>query len=192
MDDVFLTLEQQSMLTERICSGDRGAEKELVECFSHRVFALLVARTRDREAARDLFQEVMVAITIGLRAGQLREPEKLGWYIQGTARNLANNYLRGRGRRQAEDPLPPDLAAISAPDAVETSERDMMVRRALEQLDPTDQNILIRTLVEGEKPREIAQQLGLSSEVVRQRKSRAVKKVSEYIRSRSRTGARND
>jgi DNA-directed RNA polymerase specialized sigma24 family protein len=50
----------------------------------------------------------------------------------------------------------------------------------------------MRTLVEGEKPGEIAQQLGLSSEVVRQRKSRAVKKVSEYIRSRLRTGARSD
>jgi RNA polymerase sigma factor (sigma-70 family) len=156
------------------------------------VFALLVTRTRDREAARDLFQEVMVAITIALRAGQLREPEKLGWFIQGTARNLANNYLRGRFRRQAEDPLPPELAAISVPDAVETSERDAMVRRAVEQLDPTDQNILMRTLVDGEKPGEIAQQLGLSSEVVRQRKSRAVKRVSEYIRIRSRTGTRSD
>ena len=67
-----------------------------------------------------------------------------------------------------------------------------MVRQALEQLDVTDQNILMRTLVGGEKPGEIAQRLGLSSEVVRQRKSRAVKKVSEYIRIRSRTRLRDD
>ena len=75
MDDIFLTPEQQSALTERICAGDRGAEKELVECFSRRVFALLVARTRDREASRDLFQEVMLAITIALRLVNYARPK---------------------------------------------------------------------------------------------------------------------
>jgi len=42
------------------------------------------------------------------------------------------------------------------------------------------------TLVDGLKPGEIAARTGLTSEVVRKRKSRASKKLQEVIRKRSR------
>jgi len=58
----------------------------------------------------------------------------------------------------------------------------------LEQLELTDQRILLLTLVEGLKPGDIAQRLNLTSEVVRARKSRAVRKVTETIRKLSRKG----
>jgi DNA-directed RNA polymerase specialized sigma24 family protein len=47
--------------------------------------------------------------------------------------------------------------------------------------------VLLLTLVDGLKPREIARRLGLSDEVVRARKSRALKKIIEFVRDRSRT-----
>jgi RNA polymerase sigma factor (sigma-70 family) len=58
------------------------------------------------------------------------------------------------------------------------------VHQALERLGQEDRNILLMTLVEGCKPGEIAAKLGLSSEVVRTRKVRALKKVTDLIEKR--------
>jgi len=65
-------------------------------------------------------------------------------------------------------------------------ERMEMVERALAELKPDDREILRMTLVDGLKPGEIAARTGLTSEVVRKRKSRASKKLQEVIRKRSR------
>jgi RNA polymerase sigma factor (sigma-70 family) len=105
--------------------------------------------------------------------------------VYGTARNVINNYLRTRSRLK-EDPLDATLELAST-DPDDTSERVALVRRALRALDPMSRNILWLTLAEGLKPGEIARRLGLTSEVVRTRKSRALKKTIERVKKLSRT-----
>ena len=56
---------------------------------------------------------------------------------------------------------------------------------AIAALDPADKIILHLTLVDGLKPGVIAQKLGLSPEVVRQRKVRATRRVAEFVAERS-------
>jgi RNA polymerase sigma-70 factor, ECF subfamily len=178
--------QQQSALAERIRSREPAAEEELVRLFSDRVMFLVLARTRDPEAARDVTQDVMLAVVRALREGHLREEERLAAFVYGTARNLINNYLRTRSRLPREDPIDAGLHLASMPDSVENSERVALVRRALGALDSTDRKILLLTLVEGLKPGEIAVRLGLTSEVVRTRKSRALKKTTERVKRLSR------
>jgi RNA polymerase sigma-70 factor, ECF subfamily len=186
MSRVLLTPEQQSTLAERIRSRDLSAEEELVRLFSDRVTFLVLARTRDREAARDLTQDVMLAVVLALRDGHLREAERLAAFVYGTARNVINNYLRARSRLPREDPIDGALQLASIPDPLENAERNAMARRALGALDSIDREILSLTLVEGLKPAEIAVRLGLTSEVVRARKSRALKKTIERVKRLSR------
>ena len=168
--------------------GPSAAEEALVRQFHERVFLIALVRTRDREAARDIAQETMLAVIRNLRAGRLRDPDKLPHYVSGTARNLINNHLRSR-RRHPEIGLP--AGEIPAPDCepeVESSERRFLVRRALSQLRPEDRLILLLTLVDGLAPAEIAARLKLSPEVVRTRKSRARKRAREVLAEVSRTG----
>jgi RNA polymerase sigma factor (sigma-70 family) len=186
MPRALLTPEQQSTLAERIRSREPSAEEELVRLFSDRIAYLVLARTRDREAARDLTQDVMLAVVLALRDGHLREAERLAAFVYGTARNLVNNYLRTRSRLPREDPIDAAPYLASIPDPLENTERATLVRRALGALDSTDRKILLLTLVEGLKPGEIAARLGLTSEVVRARKSRALKKTTERVKRLSR------
>lgn len=186
MPSAPLSAQQQSSLAERIRKGDQAAEDELVRLFSDRVLVMMRARTRDPEAAHELAQDVMVAVLRALRNGQVREPERLAAFVYGTARNLVSNYLRARSQHPKEEPISSELAAANPAENVETSERVVLVRRALECLDSRDRKILLLTLVEGLKPGEIAAHLGLNPVLVRQRKSRAVKKVIERIRKMSR------
>src|SRR5262245_49145164 len=187
MAKALLTPEHQSTLAERIRSGEPAAEEELVVLFSNRIVFLVRLHTGDSEVARDLAQEVMLAVVCALRNGRLHEPERLAGFVYGTARNIMNNYLRTRNRQPREDPIDDTLHLTSTPDPVESTERRALVRRALGALNPIDRRILLLTLVDGLKPGEIATRLGLTSEVVRTRKSRAVKEVIACVKKLSRT-----
>jgi RNA polymerase sigma factor (sigma-70 family) len=178
---------EQATLAEALRKGDPAAEARLAQLFTPKIYVLALARTRDREAARDLVQEVLIAVLRALRNGQLREAEKLPAFIQGTARNLVNNYLRARCHQPDFVPILPDSALTAKPNSPQDSDRVELVLRALERLEVLDRKIMLMILVDGLKPGEIAYQLGLTSEAVRQRKSRAIKKVSQYIAKLSRT-----
>jgi RNA polymerase sigma-70 factor (ECF subfamily) len=180
------TAQQQSRLAERIRGQEPSAEEELVRLFGDRVRFLVLARTRDPEVARDLTQDVMLAVVRALRGDQLRDPERLAGFVYGTARNVINNHLRVRSRSPKEDPIDAAEHVTIAVDAVDNGERIALVRRTLATLDPTDRRILLLTLVDGLKPGEIGARLGLSSEVVRARKSRALKKTIDRVKKLSR------
>src|SRR5438270_6703690 len=90
------TTQTQATLAERVRLGDPGAEDELVHTYWRGVLLIANVRTRDRDLAHDLAQEVLIAVLKSLRKGQLRESDKLAAFVQGTARNIINNYLSSR------------------------------------------------------------------------------------------------
>jgi len=57
---------------------------------------MLVARSRNRDLADDLAQEVMMDAICALRRGQLREPSKLTPFVLAIARNVLNSHYRAR------------------------------------------------------------------------------------------------
>ena len=192
MEEAFLSPAAQRSLVERVVAGDRSAEDELVRWFHGRVFATLVCRTGDREASRDLTQDVMLAALRALRAGSVEEPERLAQFMHGIARNLAYTHIRTASlRRPREHTLPPEMAdRIAAPlrEAQEEAEAwERNIGPALDGLQPGDRDILILTM-EGRKPHEIAARMNLPSGVLRQRKRRAIQKVRDSLRKLSRIG----
>lgn len=189
MSSLPLSLEEQAALVARLKVGDPDAEHQLVLLFRRRVQVMLEIRIRDREAARDLTQETMLAAVSALRDARLREPDRLAAFVYGIARNVANNYVR---RRQGE----PVAAQLENEMLVADAEQEMLDRaqralasRALESLAKDDRDVLTLTLVDGLKPGEIATRLGLGVDVVRTRKSRALKRIIAEIERLSRTGA---
>jgi RNA polymerase sigma-70 factor (ECF subfamily) len=182
-----VTPAEQRSLVARIRQGDPSAEDELVRAYGARVLVMLIARTGERDAARDLCQDVMIALVRALREGQLRETERLSAFVHGIARNTANNYVRTRSRRPGLTELSESLATACTDDPAESAERRQFVNLALASVPATDRRILMLTLVDGLKPAEIAARLGLNGDVVRARKSRALRKVIAYVRSVSRT-----
>jgi RNA polymerase sigma factor (sigma-70 family) len=102
------------------------------------------------------------------------------------ARNILYSHFHNANRQPESLEFPdelPDLKSVS--DQVELEDRRILAMDAIAQLDPSDKTILHLTLVEGLKPGLIAERLGLSSDVVRQRKVRATRRVAEFVASRS-------
>lgn len=147
---------------------------------------MVEVRTRDRELARELTQDVLMAAIAGVRAGQLRDGEKLGAFVYGITRNCINNQLRRQRRQPVEQAIVDSDAVYDPVEAEQRRERAMLVRLAMRQVPEADRRVLRLTLVDGLKPGEIAARLGLSDEVVRARKSRALKRIADVVRRMSR------
>jgi RNA polymerase sigma factor (sigma-70 family) len=167
----------QASLVARIIAADPAAESELVARYEGPLFTMLLYRVRQRDAARDLLQDVFVAALPALRRQQLRDPGLLAAFLHGIAKNLANEFIRRAARRPVHVEVDPELLWADCRDEMDATARLHEVTSALGELTDTDQTLLRLALVDGCKPRELAHRLGLSAEVVRTRKMRALKRL---------------
>ena len=166
-------------LVARVQAGDPAAENELVSTYRRAVLLITSVRTRDREAARDLTQETLLAVLQAVRQGKVRDAQKLSAFVHGTARNIINNYLRSKARRPECD-----LESVMEPSAnpvadIESAERQRLIRRELENFGDTDQQILLLSLVDGHSLVEVAERMRLSHDAVRARRSRMIRKITK-------------
>jgi RNA polymerase sigma-70 factor (ECF subfamily) len=80
---------------------DAAAEGEFCRRFAPRVRLYGLRHLRDRHAAADLVQQVLMMTLERLRAGKLREPERLASFVLGTCRRVVLEQFRGTARRGA-------------------------------------------------------------------------------------------
>ncbi|HEY0513034.1 MAG TPA: RNA polymerase sigma factor [Thermoanaerobaculia bacterium] len=160
--------EAMAELVRRILAGDPAAEAELVQRFSRAVSFLLRRLARDEAMAEDLYQETFRLVIEKVRAGELREAERLPGFVSAMARNLFFSAARRGGRRQkwhgdaeaaetAPDPAPGQLSRLLA------QERAAIVRRVLAELkNDRDREILSRYYIADQDKEEICRDLDLS------------------------------
>jgi RNA polymerase sigma-70 factor (ECF subfamily) len=177
---------EDTRLAEAMARGDPDAEREFALRYLPRIRAMLRARLRDSDLAADLVQDVMIESICALRRGQLREPSKLTAFVLAIARNVLYSHFGDAKRRPESLEFPDDLPDLkSFSEDLEVEQRRVLAMNAIARLDPSDKIILHLTLVEGLKPGVIAERLGLSPDVVRQRKVRATRRVVEFVADRS-------
>jgi anthranilate synthase component 2/putative glutamine amidotransferase len=122
----------------------------------------LRALVGDRETAEDLCQE---ALSRAWRAPSLQgDPDRLRAWLMRTARNLAVDELRRRGRRE-QVALSDDLPARASGDA--------LAREALGALTPHQRLVLLLRFEGGLSLRELGAALAVSEEAARKRVARA-------------------
>ena len=173
------------VLAERIRARDRGAEEEFVKIFQPRLRCILLARTRCVDTARELTQDVIVHALRSLRNGQLRDTKALPGFLHGVARNVLAEHRRSAGRNSHVSLQDAGDVPQPATDH-EDEDRVRRIRAALALLSPSELEILSLFLIEGAQPSLIAVRLGLSPEAVRQRKSRAIRRIREEVSGKAR------
>jgi RNA polymerase sigma factor (sigma-70 family) len=184
--DTLRAAQENERLVGAIVAGDRQAEQAFAVRFMRPVKAMLIARLRNPDQAADLLQDVMIESICAVRRGQLREPAKVAGFVAAVARNVLNNHFRGSARNPESLELADDLPDLSFNTGqLEDQERETLAMSAISSLEPLDRTILQMTLVDGLKPGIIAERLRLSSDVVRQRKVRATRRVIDFVERRS-------
>ncbi len=92
---------EDGALARRIAARpDPAAEAELCRRLAPRVRLYGLRHLRDRHAAADLVQQVLLMTLERLRAGKVREPDRIASFVLGTCRMVVLEMRRGTRRRE--------------------------------------------------------------------------------------------
>ncbi|HUJ15542.1 MAG TPA: sigma-70 family RNA polymerase sigma factor [Thermoanaerobaculia bacterium] len=173
--------------TEDSGGGAEAVSTELHERYWKRLCIFAARRLRDRSAAEDVAQETLRRVIEALRENKIEKLEALPAFVFQTARNICLHH--GRSARRQEGALlrfRSGMATASDDDPLLTlvdEARAEEVRRALEQLDAGDRQLLRLLYVDGLKTSDIARRLGVDAGTLRVRKHRALKRLSDVLRN---------
>src|ERR1043166_6983967 len=87
-------------LALRIAAGHPDAEAELCRRMAPRIHLYGLRHLRSSSAADDLVQQVLVTVLEALRAGRLRESDKVAHFVMGTCRMTVLDQRRGATRQE--------------------------------------------------------------------------------------------
>ena len=136
----------------------------------------------DLDAAEEAVQETLVRAEEAVRNARLKDPDKLGAFVQGIARHVFADTHHALQRATPLDSVPESDRATGAPDplsALITDEERKHVRKAMTQLSATDHEVLHLSFFEGLTPVEIGERLGEPALRIRKRKSRALSRLRQ-------------
>ena len=161
--------------------GEAGdAEAELYRLLAPRVRRYGLRHLSDAHAAADLMQHVMVHTIAQLRAGELREPERVLSFVLGTCRLTVMDQRRGE-RRRAEllERYAGDLPMADLQIAPRLDQ--MRVADCLDRLPERERTVLVMTFYDEQPSEAVGMQLGLSTGNVRVIRHRGIDKLRRCV-----------
>ena len=168
-------------LARRIGSGtDIQAEAELFRRMAPRIRLYGLRHLRDAAAAEDLTQEVLITTLEALRAGRLREPEKLTSFVLGTCRMAVLDLRRGSQRKERllqqfgadlQAPVQPSMPVL----------KHEQLTRCVQNLKERERTVVVMTFYDERTGADVASFLGLSEANVRVIRHRAVHQLRECM-----------
>jgi len=161
-------------LVLRIGSGsDLEAEAELFRRMAPRIRLYGLRHLRNAHAAEDLAQQVILTTLEALRAGRLREPEKLTSFVLGMCRMTVLDLRRGARRRERLlERFGADIPAsdLSSPPRLD-HER---LSRCVAVLKERERTVVVMTFYDERTGGDVAGFLGISEANVRVIRHRAI------------------
>lgn len=164
--------------------GARAEEAELVRRYAFRVRLFGRRHLGDEAHAADLAQDVLETLLARLRAGELRDPDRLGSFVLGMARRMVADGVRRTRRREAVHAMlrEEDVPILETPDRTDLPR----LERCLEALSERERTIVVLTFHRGGEAAHIARELGLSPGNVRVVRHRALGRLRSCMEQEAR------
>lgn len=167
-------------LVRQIGLKDRGAEAELFRRMAPRIHLYGMRHLRDRYAADDLVQQVLIVALETLRAGRLRDPDRLASFVLGTCRMTVLNLRRNRQRKErlleqfGADSLAP------APPPMPNFDRERL-GQCLQRLKERERAVIVMTFYDEQTGADLSRFLGVSEANVRVVRHRAMNQLRDCM-----------
>src|SRR5580692_5627625 len=159
---------------------DPEAEAELFRRMAPRIRLYGLRHLRDPHAADDLVQQVLITTLEALRAGRLRESNKLGSFVLGTCRMTVLDLRRNTKRKQSL--LDRFGADMLAPTPVSTPDLDReQLTHCVQQLKERERAVIVMTFYDEQTGMDVARFLGVSEANVRVIRHRAIHQLRECL-----------
>lgn len=159
---------------------DSAAETELCRRLAPRVRLYGLRHLRDPHAAHDLMQQVVLMTLERLRAGKVREPERIVSYVLGMSRMAVLEIRRGTWRRETLLETYADTPeAVASPEPL-ALDADKLAG-CLETLAERERMVVVMTFFADKPGDEVARELGLSAGNVRVIRHRALGRLRQCM-----------
>jgi RNA polymerase sigma-70 factor (ECF subfamily) len=166
-------------VTQRIAAGQRDAEAEMCRRMAPRIRLYGLRHLRSGAAADDLVQQVLLKTIEALRAGRLRDSDKLAPFVLGTCRMTVLD-LRRSVRRQEQ--LLEEFGAVLVPEPPPPPSVDgSQLGRCVQGLGERERSVVVMTFYDEQTAAEAATFLGLSEGNVRVIRHRALHQLRKCM-----------
>jgi RNA polymerase sigma-70 factor (ECF subfamily) len=172
-------------LIEACKRGDSSAFKQIYEMYKDKVFSLSFYMTRDKEAAKDITQQIFMRVFTSILTFQHKA--SFGSWLFRLAVNVCHDYQRSARRMKmfstgvtdsvmAYEPAPTVEESLCKEHALE------MVQRVVMKLSPKLRTVVVLKYIEDLSYSQIAELLGCSIGTVSSRLNRSHKILAEELK----------
>jgi len=172
---------------ENLCAGDCETQEHFVGYFTDLLRLKLRSKLQSSHAIDDVCQETFARVFAVLRRDSgLRQPERLGAFVNSTCKHVLFEHYRLSGRSESldEDGAPePAAQGASALDLAASRQLKRKVREILLRMAPRDRTLLKAVFLDELDRDEICRTFGLDREYLRVLLHRAKREFKEeYVR----------
>jgi RNA polymerase sigma-70 factor (ECF subfamily) len=168
-------------LVRRIGLGpDAVAEAGLFDRMAPRIRLYGLRHLRDRDAAEDLVQNVLIVTLEALRAGRLREGDRLASFVLGVCRMTVLDLRRNAQRRSELLGRFGAGVAVALPEAMPSLDRNQLAA-CLKTLRERERAVVVLTFYDEKSSMDVSRFLGVSEANVRVMRHRAIHQLRDCM-----------
>jgi RNA polymerase sigma-70 factor (ECF subfamily) len=169
-----------------LCAGDPPTQEHFVGYFSELLQLKLRSRLNSPHAIEDVRQETFARVFSVLRKDGLRQPERLGAFVNTVCSHVLSEHYRSSGCSESLDvegrPELPDKSASALEIVVSRQVKDK-VREILLDLAPRDRSLLKAVFLDERDRDEVCREFGVERDYLRVLLHRAKQEFkTEYVK----------
>jgi RNA polymerase sigma factor (sigma-70 family) len=163
---------------ERICKGDEKALEFLYQKYYRMMTKLVITNSGTEEEARDVYQDALIVFWQKATSGNLVLTSKMSTYIYSICQNLWRKELDRKKRLSSEE------KDTSVTLDTESSEREKILAKCIDQLGETCKKVLMFYYFEEMSMQDIADKLGFANtDTAKTKKYKCKKKLDELVKA---------
>jgi RNA polymerase sigma-70 factor (ECF subfamily) len=154
----------------RLRSGDSSTQEHFIAYFSQLVRVKASKRVNNPSAVEDICQETFTRALAALRKNGIRQPERLGSFVNSICNHVLQEFYRSNGREtelKDEDQGRLRDLSISAFDQISVREQQRQVRQILDELPEKDRELIRAIFLEERDKDVVCRELGVTRQYLR-------------------------
>jgi RNA polymerase sigma-70 factor (ECF subfamily) len=155
---------------ERLRDGDFRTQEHFVAYFSELIQLKLRSRVNSPQAMEDIRQETFTRVFVALRGGKLRQPDRLGAFVNSMCNNVLLEHYRSSSRDTSlEDEEQKDFPAITVDvvGAIAAHQTGEKIREILDEMSEKDRRLLREVFLEERDKDEVCRDFGVDRDYLR-------------------------
>ncbi|MGA9877552.1 MAG: sigma-70 family RNA polymerase sigma factor [Candidatus Sulfotelmatobacter sp.] len=155
---------------ERLRGGDFRTQEHFVAYFTELIQLKLRSRLHSPQAIEDVRQETFSRVFAALRGGKIRQPDRLGAFVNSMCNNVLLEQYRASSRDSSlEDEEQADFPALTVDvlGAIAAKQMAEKIREILEEMPERDRRLLQEVFLEERDKDEVCRDLGVDRDYLR-------------------------